>query len=145
MRYKETVALAQGLFYKALGAKVRHARQLAGVSQAKLADCVGLSRSSVANIETGRQPIYVDALLRIAKLLNTPVSSLIPHSDCDLDAAESEKLKNLPDDQRVFVIRVMRKSNPQKKESNGSKVFSGKKASGRVIASRTHPKRTDTH
>ena len=127
-----------------LGERVRRARESARYSQERLANCVGLSRSSVANIETGRQPIYIHALVRIAKELRTPISNLIPPTDKELDAAESEHVKRLPEDERRFVNLILRKSTPDEKEKDGSEILSGKKASGRSPKMGTRQKGTYT-
>ncbi len=131
------MALYQDSFYRALGERVRRARMSAKYSQGRLADCVGLSRSSVANIETGRQPVYIHALVRIAKQLRTPISDLIPPTDNELDAAESEDVKRLPEAERRFVNLILNRSRPDKKEKNGSEILPGKKASGRSAKTRT--------
>lgn len=54
----------QQSFYKALGARVR---QLRGpMSQEQLAQRVGLTRTSIVNIEAGRQKLLVHHLFAIA-------------------------------------------------------------------------------
>ena len=65
-------------FYKQLGATIRHARAGLGITQADLAQIVGLSRTSLTNIELGRQRILVDQLAELASALHVSVSSLIP-------------------------------------------------------------------
>jgi len=47
-------------FYKALGSKIREQREVVGLTQAQLANAVGLSRTSVTNIELGRQRLMLD-------------------------------------------------------------------------------------
>ena len=140
VRYKRGVALPQGTFYKALGERVRRARQSARFSQGRLADCVGLSRSSVANIETGRQPIYVHALVRIATQLETPISNLIPSADKELDAIDTEELRRLPDVQRRFVNLILNRSTPAQKETDGPEILPGKKASRRATKASSRQK-----
>jgi transcriptional regulator with XRE-family HTH domain len=97
---------------------------------------VGLSRSSIANIETGRQPVYIDALARIAKELRTRIADLIPPTDGELAAAESEDVKRLPEVQRRFVNLILGSSGPEKKEGHGPKIHTSKKTSGQAIKSR---------
>jgi transcriptional regulator with XRE-family HTH domain len=141
--YKEDVALSQGPFYQALGERLRRARQSARFSQGRLADCVGLSRSSVANIETGRQPIYIHALVQIAKQLQTPISKLIPPTGNEM-GAEIDEVSRLPENQRRFVNLVLQKSTPDEKERDASKIRTGKKASGRSAPTRTRQKGSHT-
>jgi transcriptional regulator with XRE-family HTH domain len=69
---------ADQLFYRQFGqllAEVRHKR---GISQEFLADELGLSRTSVTNIEKGRQPIQLHSLYRIARLLEVELKELLP-------------------------------------------------------------------
>ena len=47
-------------------------------NQQWLADVLGISRGSVANIETGRQAVTIDRLWRIAIELRVPIGKLIP-------------------------------------------------------------------
>lgn len=138
------MAISQGPFYRALGERVRRARQSAKFSQGRLADSVGLSRSSVANIETGRQPIYIHALVRIARQLETPVSKLIPPTGKELDSFEADEVKRLPRDQRRFVDLILRKSTPDEKEHDAPEILPGEETSGRSDKTRTRPKRSHT-
>jgi transcriptional regulator with XRE-family HTH domain len=96
-----------------------------------------MSRSSIANIETGRQPIYIHSLVRIAKELRTSVLELTPPTGKELDAVESEDVKRLPEEERRFVNLILRKSTSDEKERDGSEIFSGKKASGRSAKTST--------
>jgi len=54
-------------FYEAFGGRLRDARKSAGLSQSDLADRVQLSRTSITNIETGKQhpSLYLAHLLAI--------------------------------------------------------------------------------
>jgi transcriptional regulator with XRE-family HTH domain len=63
-----------------LGERVRLARQNADLLQGELGRRVGLSRSSVANIEAGRQDTTVTVLARIAEALGRTVGQLVDES-----------------------------------------------------------------
>lgn len=65
--------------YAHVGRKVREARQRANWTQADLADAVGMTRSSIANLEAGRQRIPVHLLVWIAEILNTTPRELLPN------------------------------------------------------------------
>lgn len=52
-------------------------RDLHGVRQADLARAAGLQRTSIANLEAGRQNVPVATLLRIAAELQTTVGTLL--------------------------------------------------------------------
>jgi transcriptional regulator with XRE-family HTH domain len=48
-----------------IGDLVRTLRTNAGMTQAELGDAIGLSRTSITNLEQGRQAIPTDTLVRI--------------------------------------------------------------------------------
>lgn len=62
----------------ALGAAIRRKRVAVGMSQAGLAEALALSRTSVTNIEGGRQPLSVPGLYQVARVLGVPVHELLP-------------------------------------------------------------------
>lgn len=64
--------------YRNLGAQIRDCRQDASLSQEKLGEEVGLSRSSIVNIEKGRQRPPLHTLWGIAEALDVPLEDLIP-------------------------------------------------------------------
>jgi len=66
--------------YRAVGHKIRTARERLEpkVSQAKLAQRLGISRVSVVNIEAGRQHAPLSVLWRIAEILETELVLLLP-------------------------------------------------------------------
>jgi transcriptional regulator with XRE-family HTH domain len=66
------------VFYRLIGGQIRRARDHAGISQAKLAEGLGMSRTSVVNIEAGRQHPPLHVLWLIAEKLGTEAALLIP-------------------------------------------------------------------
>src|SRR5579863_3338083 len=72
------MASPQGPFYETLGQRLREARRSAKLTQDDLARAVGISRTSITNIETGRQPLYVHVLMRIAEILGKSATDLMP-------------------------------------------------------------------
>jgi transcriptional regulator with XRE-family HTH domain len=64
--------------YKTVGRRVKRARSGANLTQDDLAQKISLSRTSIANLERGRQRIMVHCLDEIANALNVPISSLLP-------------------------------------------------------------------
>jgi transcriptional regulator with XRE-family HTH domain len=64
--------------YAEIGARVRRARKQRGWSQADLAHAVNLTRSSIANLEAGRQRSLIHVALLIAQALDVPVDALLP-------------------------------------------------------------------
>jgi transcriptional regulator with XRE-family HTH domain len=66
------------IFHVDLGKRLADARRSAGKTQEWLSDVLGLSRTSITNIECGRQPMTVYSLVIAASALNVDPSSLIP-------------------------------------------------------------------
>jgi transcriptional regulator with XRE-family HTH domain len=65
-------------FYAEVGRLVRVAREAAGITQDALADQVELSRTSVTNIEKGRQKIALHTLFLVASAVGVEPASLLP-------------------------------------------------------------------
>jgi transcriptional regulator with XRE-family HTH domain len=94
------------VFYAELGARVRRAR--GQLPQHSLAEAVGLSRASVANIEAGRQPVSSWMLIRLAEALGLAALELLPTPEgatSDLQV----NLRGLDASERRFVTAVSRK------------------------------------
>ena len=66
------------LFYRQFGQLLAQVRRKQGISQEMLADELGLSRTSITNIEKGRQPIQLHSLYLIARLLSVELKELLP-------------------------------------------------------------------
>jgi transcriptional regulator with XRE-family HTH domain len=64
--------------YATLGRSVRTRREALRLTQADLAAKIGLSRASVANIESGRQAVLLHQFLALAEALTVPPMDLIP-------------------------------------------------------------------
>ena len=93
-------------FDRALGARIREARERVGVKQDQLAQAVGLSRTSITNIERGRQGLQAYLLARIAEVLGRPVADLLPRPTAESNEV-SEKVRNLEPSKRAWAERVM--------------------------------------
>ena len=64
--------------YPQVGQKMRQLRTERCLSQKDLAQAIGLSRTSVVNIERGRQKILLHTLYDIADVFEVPVTDLLP-------------------------------------------------------------------
>jgi transcriptional regulator with XRE-family HTH domain len=95
------------VFYRHVGAQVRSARIAAGVSQAAVAARVGLTRSSVANLEAGRQHISLYHFSLITRALNAEFGDLLPtHSaqpNANILTDLCDELADSPDTAKEFV------------------------------------------
>ncbi len=66
-------------FYKDFGKRIQqHRDHVPGMTQEKLGKIVGLSRTSITNIEQGRQHIAVHQLVQFADALDIPPEALLP-------------------------------------------------------------------
>jgi transcriptional regulator with XRE-family HTH domain len=107
-------------FYRSAGAKIRAARTAVGLSQTLLAERVGLTRSSITNIEAARQRVPLYHFVQICYALNCRFEDLLPERTQSVDYPSSiiedrlsspvetmrdlkETLANSPDTARDFV------------------------------------------
>lgn len=65
-------------FYSIFGAMLADARRKRRVSQEALAEELDLTRTSITNIEKGRQPIQLHSLYLVAQSLSVEVKDLLP-------------------------------------------------------------------
>lgn len=66
--------------YRWLGEQVRRHRRERGLSQQRVADDSGLTRSTLANIETGNQRVAFHQFLALARALDMNPADLLPRS-----------------------------------------------------------------
>ena len=67
--------------YPRIGRRIRNLRDTHNLTQAQLAEQVDLSRTSIVNIEQGRQKVMIHTLYRLADVFGVPVTSLLPAFD----------------------------------------------------------------
>lgn len=79
--------------YTSIGSAIAERRSRQRLTQEELANCIQMSRTSVTNLEKGRQRIPVHTLVAIAQALGTPLSELLPKTDF----FEVEPLQNAVD------------------------------------------------
>ena len=80
---------------------VAHRRRLRGMTQAELGGQVGLSRTSVTNIERGRQRVSLDTFLRIAAALGVAPENLLP--PLSRESQPSRMAEIMPDSPKELV------------------------------------------
>ena len=73
----------------ALGRTIRELRKRRGFSQESFADEVGIHRTYMGAVERGERNVSLKNLMRIAKTLGVPLSSLIAEAEAVLKADES--------------------------------------------------------
>lgn len=69
------------LLYSVVGERLKQRRLEANVTQAQLAEAAGVLRTSVTNIEAGRQKPPLHLLYRMCLALDVEVSSILPAND----------------------------------------------------------------
>lgn len=94
-------------FDRALGKRVREFREQAGVKQDQLARAVGLSRTSITNIERGRQGVQAYLLSRIAETLGRLPADFLPGDRSKPTTPIPDKVKELEPSRREWATRVL--------------------------------------
>jgi transcriptional regulator with XRE-family HTH domain len=100
--------------YREFGRVLREKRKSAGFTQDDVAGRIGLSRTSVTNIERGRQHVTLHVLYALADAIGAKPAELLPDGaalverNAELDKA-LEKYA-LPDEQKDWIQRLVSKS-----------------------------------
>lgn len=97
-------------FYRAFGERVRAARVEAGLSQKTLGERVGLTRTSVTNIESGQQHIPLHMLLLLARALGVDPCALVPDEGDVSPVIDAQSLRGLQPDEGKWVRSVVREA-----------------------------------
>lgn len=106
--------------YKDIGRNIRTRRRQIDESQDSVAQQLGLSRATLANIETGRQRVLVHQLYAIARALGVKPGDLLPPQP--LDPAPSFTLEslqvqgNVNPEQRKEVFRLINSVPPRSRK-----------------------------
>ncbi len=100
-------------FYVALGKRIQAARKRASVTQEKLGYTLNLTRTSITNIEKGRQRILVHVLVEIARVLDQPLEELVPRPG-EVPAGLDDALKQHPKKTQNFIKRGMSSTSDEK-------------------------------
>lgn len=96
--------------YSRLGKLVRQHRKRLAMNQETLGELIGLSRASVANVETGRQRIPLHHLYRLARALKVDAQTLLPGPVADGTVKSDREIKSsmdLSERQHAAVAQVV--------------------------------------
>ena len=74
---------AQRAIYRLVGSNIRKRREERGMTQMALSQAVGLSRTSVTNVEQGRQTILLHQFVEFARALEIEPHKLLPDAAKD--------------------------------------------------------------
>jgi transcriptional regulator with XRE-family HTH domain len=99
--------------YKEFGRALRKARTDVGLTQKQVAERVGLTRTSITNIERGSQHIALHQLYQLASVLGLGPVALLPNQNVALDELlPPDALKLIAEDKegQDFAVRVLGKS-----------------------------------
>jgi transcriptional regulator with XRE-family HTH domain len=107
---KRRVATPQGPFYQELGQNIQRARKAARITQAELARAVRLSRTSITNIERGRQPVPVELLDRICRVLGVSLADTVPAVIANSTADTLPRIQKMEPGKRAWVNRILNNS-----------------------------------
>ena len=84
-----------------VGSNIAHERNTIGLSQNDLARMVGLGRTSIVNMESGKQSISLSLLYKITNALEVKIKDVIPNeypykdiSSCTIEIVEILKKYN---------------------------------------------------
>ena len=92
-------------FYSAIGRRIAEKRR-GRLTQEDLAKRLFLTRTSIINIEKGRQQILVHTLVDIARILDVPPGDLLPD-----DSGILERLRDTPQEGRKWIMRSRTQTN----------------------------------
>ena len=96
-------------FYQEFGRRIATRRGGLGMTQADVGERLGVSRASVANIEAGRQKLYVHQLYALASALRLPdLSGILPIAVPDDDSALLAKRADVSSVQHAQIESLLR-------------------------------------
>ena len=72
------MAINERELYRQIGAQIRDRRQALGLSQTQLGKAVGLLRTSITNIEAGRQRLPIHVLYQLSQVLKIDAVTFLP-------------------------------------------------------------------
>ncbi len=95
-------------FYEEVGRRIRDARRRHKpvLTQDGLANLVGLTRTSITNVEKGRQKCLLHTLADIALALHVEVASLIPAPTTEIPGLD-DALKNRPASEKAWIMSTV--------------------------------------
>lgn len=92
-------------FYEEVGRRIREARKRRKpvLTQEGLAKLVSLTRTSITNVEKGRQKLLLHTLADIAGALEVELASLLPRDGKEADGRLDEALKHRPRSEKEWI------------------------------------------
>ena len=104
--------------YKQIGGNVRSRRRNLDWTQERLAAMLRISRGALANIESGRQRIFIHQLLAIADAMGISLTDMLPNSIKGTSAPDFDSLpipNELSQQQKSQIAQIINASHWQNK------------------------------
>ena len=101
-----SLGFSESDLYVAVGGRIRVARERVGLTQEALGQLVGLGRTSITNIERGRQRMTVNTLFDVATALGEPAANLLPTFSAE-PAPVLDSVSGLSDEERRWIRAVV--------------------------------------
>src|SRR5438132_978141 len=77
-RHNGDMGISEERLYKIIGDRIRQGRKEQGLTQAELAQEMGFERTSITNIESGKQHPPLHLLYKLCAVLEMDIKSLLP-------------------------------------------------------------------
>jgi transcriptional regulator with XRE-family HTH domain len=110
--------------YREFGLLLKAKRSQARLTQDEMALRVGLGRTSITNIEQGKQPVSLQLLYRLAEALGAAPHELLPLDPPKASLSEDMERNlsriSLRDDEKDWVRRVVLKTSLESAPNNGN-------------------------
>jgi transcriptional regulator with XRE-family HTH domain len=112
--------------YRAFGQQLRRMRQRSRLTQEQLGRRVGLSRTSITNMEKGMQHASLHHLFEFAKALGVTPADLLPEEptraeETRLPSRIKGELRRLPEEDQAWVMKIVRKSTAERDGGDAEK------------------------
>jgi len=101
-------------FYEIVGRRVKQARKASRLTQEELASRVSMTRTSVTNIEKGRQKLLLHTLFDLADAMKIPAVQLIPESSEDQPHIEQQLINGLSKAEKKWIVGELSKPSNKK-------------------------------
>lgn len=89
------------------GEKIRALRESRGMSQERLAECIGVSKNSISRYETGVADIKASILFDISEVLKTTPNELAP---------DKYKFNNIDQERIMGIVSLMQQVGEEKQQ-----------------------------
>jgi transcriptional regulator with XRE-family HTH domain len=135
------MASPKGPFYERLGRQIATARRERRLSQSRLAAAVQLTRTSITNIEKGRQVVAVHTLVQFAETLGVSLADLVPHEDVSEPTPRVEReLSALEPAKKAWALKVLKRTTSEEYKANATEIRVGEEKGRRTARQSTSPK-----